>query len=282
MPLKSILPELKKAQARGYALPLFDAFDMTSAEGIIRSLEEHKSPAMVAIYTAFLDHPNARAFTTFLRTRAEDSPVPISLMLDHGASFEACIKALRFGFTDVMFDGSSLELEENIAITRMVTRAAHAAGASVEAELGHVGSGSNYLAFGAKRVGFTDPSVVEYFVAQTGVDILAVAVGTAHGQYQGEPILDLDLLREIRSRVEIPLALHGGSGLTKEQYQSAIAAGISKINIATDLYQSATEMIIKAAKDEKASYFGINMAADKSFRERCGYFLEIFGSADNG
>jgi fructose-bisphosphate aldolase class II len=279
MSLKSILPELKRAQAGGYALPLFDAFDPNSAENIIQALEERKSPAMVAIYTAFLDNPNARAFTAYINARAEASPVPVSIMLDHGASFEACVKALWLGFTDVMYDGSSLPLDENIAATRLVTRAAHAVDAAVEAELGHVGSGSEYQSFGAKRIGFTDPAEVEYFVAQTGVDFLAVAIGTAHGQYQGEPMLDLDLLREIRRRVDIPLSLHGGSGLSKDQYQSAISAGISKINIATDLYQSATESITREAGNEKTSYFGINTAAGQAFRERCGYFLDIFGAS---
>ena len=214
MPLITIGPELARAQAEGYALPLFDTANVESTEGMIEALEEHRAPAMVALYSGLLDRPNGVALAAYVRQRATESTVPISLMLDHGLSFEHCIKALRAGFSDVMFDGSRLPLEENIAETKAVVRAAHAVGACVEAELGHVGSGRDYQTFGALRLGFTDPDTVERFVAETGVDMLAVAVGTAHGLYQGDPQLDLELLAAIHARVDIPLALHGGSGVT--------------------------------------------------------------------
>jgi fructose-bisphosphate aldolase class II len=205
--------------------------------------------------------------------------VPVSLMLDHGQSFEQCIRALTYGFTDVMYDGSRLPLEENIATTRMVVRAAHAVGACVEAELGHVGSGRDYQAYGALRKGFTDPETVERFVAETEVDMLAVAVGTAHGFYQGDPELDLDLLREIRGRVDIPLALHGGSGCSADQFRAAIEAGITKINVASDLYRAAGETLVEAAATEDASYHALSRAATASFAERVGYYLDLFGAS---
>jgi fructose-bisphosphate aldolase class II len=279
MSLVSIGSDLKRAQANGYGLPLFDTFDSTSTDALFQALEECSAPAMIGIYAPMLDRPNGRAICAYLRARAEDASVPVSLMLDHGMTFELCIKALRFGFSDVMYDGSKLPLEENIANTRLVVRAAHAAGACVEAELGHVGSGSEYQSFGARRLGFTDPAVVEQFVAETGVDFLAVAIGTAHGPYQGEPLLDLELLADIRRRVDIPLSLHGGSGLSAEQFQSAIAAGISKINVATDLLLSAGQRQVQAAQAEKASYFSLSQAAGEAFRERTRYYLDIFGAA---
>jgi fructose-bisphosphate aldolase, class II len=279
MTLKSIYSELKRAQASAYAVPLFDVSDTTSAEGIFKALEDRCAPAMVAVYAPLIENTQGRAFVAYLRARAEDSPIPISIMLDHGGSFEVCIKALRCGFTDVMYDGSRLPLDENIAQARLVARAAHAAGAKVEAELGHVGSGSSYQSFGAKRAGFTDPQEVAYFIEETGVDFLAVAIGTAHGQYQGEPMLDLDLLREIRGKVEIPLSLHGGSGLTADQFQQAITAGISKINIATDLYHSAGQKMIQKAAEDNTSYFQLTQAGIEAFQERSAYYLDIFGAS---
>jgi len=279
MPLGSIGNELRKAQLGHYAVPCFDTFEMMGTQGMLAALEEKRSPAIVALYAGAVDRPGAGAFSALIRALAEEATVPISLMLDHGASYEQCIKALRLGFSDVMYDGSKLPLEENIATTLLVARAAHAVGACAEAELGHVGVGAEYEVFGGQRKGFTDPAVVERFVAETGVDFLAVAIGTAHGVYKGEPQIDLDLLDEIRRRVDIPLVLHGGSGLSTEQFQAAVAHGIAKINIFTDLGITAGNRMIAAAKAEKASYFSIAEAAWQAFHERVGYYLDTFGSS---
>lgn len=279
MTLVSIAHELKRARMGKYALPLFDAFDLTSADGIFMALEERRAPAMVAMYSPYVEQPNARGFSAYLIDMAKNASVPVSIMLDHGANFEVCIKALQLGFTDVMYDGSQLPLEENIANTREVVRVAHAMGASVEAELGHVGQGSDYKDFGSQRKGFTNPDDVERFVAETGVDFLAVAIGSAHGEYKAEPQLDLELLAEIHRRVETPLVMHGGSGLSKEQFQAAIATGISKINIATDLYATATRQMVAAAQQEKPSYFSLQKAAIDAFCERCCWYLDIFGAS---
>ncbi len=278
MSLVSIGGELRKAQAGRYAVPCFDTFEMLGTEGMFAALEDNRSPAMLAMYGGTVERPGAGAFAGLIRALAQEATVPVSLILDHGASFEQCIKALRLGFTDVMYDGSKLPLEENIATTRLVARAAHAVGACAEAELGHVGVGTEYDVFGGQRKGFTDPAVVERFVAETGVDFLAVAIGTAHGVYKGEPHIDLELLAEIRQRVSIPLVLHGGSGLSTEQFQAAIAQGISKINIFTDLGITAGNKMIEAAKAEKASYFSMTDAVRQAFRERVKYYLDTFGS----
>jgi fructose-bisphosphate aldolase, class II len=278
MTLVSILGELKKAQAGHYALPCFLNFEMLGTEGTLRALEEKRAPSMIGIYTAMLEKPMTEFFAVYLRAVAQKASVPISLILDHGGSFEQCLKAFSWGFTDVMYDASKLPLEENIANTRLVVRAAHAMGGCVEAELGHVGSGAEYTAFGAQRKGFTNPDVVERFVAETGVDILAVAIGSAHGVYNGEPNLDIALLSEIRRRVGTPLSLHGGTGLSTEQFQAAIAAGITKVNIFTDLGLTAGERMLAAAKAEKASYFSMTDAVRTAFYERCCYYLDTFGA----
>lgn len=280
MALVSIKTELARAQAGGYALPLFDTFDMQSTEAMFDAMAELRAPAMVAIYQAPFEAPNGLAFAAYIRERARTAPGPVSLMLDHGISFEQCMRAIYAGFTDVMFDGSSLPVDENIAITKQVVAAAHAVGVGVEAELGHVGSGSDYLTYGRERQGFTDPDVVERFVAETGVDYLAIAIGTAHGIPEGgDPELDLDLLAEIRTRVDIPLVMHGGSGCTEAQFRGAIENGISKINVATALFRDAGTAVIEAAGDPKASYHSLNRAARESFKESCAYHLELFGAA---
>ena len=139
---------------------------------------------------------------------------------------------------------------------------------------------NEYQSFGAKRVGFTDPATVERFVAETGVDFLAVAIGTAHGVYQGEPHLDLELLDAIRRRVEIPLVMHGGSGLSDAQFRSAIEHGIAKINVATELFMTSAKRIVGAARAKDLSYFDIARLASDTFRERCGYYIDLFGEAD--
>lgn len=280
MPLVSIKTELGRAQAGGYALPLFDTFDIESTEAMFEAMAALRAPAMIALYQSALDRPNGVAFAAYIRERAKTAPGPVSLMLDHGVSFEQCMRAIHAGFTDVMFDGSKLPVDENIAITQQVVAAAHAVGVGVEAELGHVGSGHEYQSYGRQRKGFTDPAVVERFVAETGVDYLAIAIGTAHGIPDGgDPDIDLDLLADIRSRVDIPLVMHGGSGCTDAQFRGAIETGISKINVATDLVRSATQAVIAAAHGESPSYFGLHRAAHEAFVARCRYHLELFGAA---
>ncbi|MBN1402297.1 MAG: class II fructose-bisphosphate aldolase [Anaerolineae bacterium] len=279
MPLVSIGAELKRAQHGKYALPLFDTSDMHSTEGMFLALEEKRAPAMVALYAGMVERPNARALASYIRARAEEASVPVSLMLDHGGSFEQCMRAISLGFTDIMYDGSQLSLDENIASTAAIVRAGHAVGLGVEAELGHVGRGSEYRAYGSQRKGFTNPDDVERFVAETDVDFLAVAIGTAHGLYDGEPALDLDLLRAIRARVDIPLVLHGGSGCSDDQFRAAIAAGISKVNVATDLFVTTGKRLVAAAGAADASYHSLSRVAVESFKERCGHYLDVFGAS---
>ena len=279
MPLVSIGGELEKAKKGCYAVPLFNVFETKGCEGVFEALERKRAPAIVALNSVAFDEPGSHAFAAFVRSMAERASVPVSLMLDHGTGFEQCIRAISLGFTDVMYDGSMLPLEENIANTRLVVRAAHAAGIGAEAELGHVGMGSDYATFGAERKGFTDPAAVERFVTETGVDFLAVAIGNAHGVYQGEPHLDMGLLKEIRKRVDIPLVLHGGSGLSEEQFKTAIQAGISKVNIATDLLMRAADQVKKTLHSGKESYFDMITALKDGVREGCEYYLDVFGAS---
>jgi len=279
MPLISIYSQLVRGRKEGFAIPLFDAFDGLTADGLIAALQEERAPGIVAIYSGTFDQPNAPALAAYIRTRLEELPTPASLMLDHGSSLEQCIRAIRLGFTDVMFDGARLPLSENIAQTKAIVRAAHAVGVHVEAEVGHVGSGSEYREFGGKRKGFSDPSEVERFVAETEVDFLAVAVGSAHGLYVGEPQLDLQLLGEIRRRVDVPLVMHGGSGLSEYQFRSAVSAGISKINISTELVITTGQRVAEEVRSDKASYFSLTQTIVDTFKERAAYYLQLFGAS---
>lgn len=279
MPLISIYSELKKAQKNGYAIPCFDTFEMFGTQGIFNAFEEKRSPGVIGIYSGMLDRPNARAFVNYVKAMAEDTKIPVSIILDHGASFEHCMKAIKLGFPDVMYDGSRLSIEENIANTKMVVKAAHAVGVSVEAELGHVGDGRTYQSYGAKRKGFTEPDIVEQFINETGVDFLAIAIGTAHGRYEGEPNIDIELLEEIRKRTDIPLVLHGGSGLSDHQFSQAVSGGISKINIFTSFAEEASKRMIESAKDEKASYFSLTNKIREAFFDQAVHHIDVFGSA---
>lgn len=282
MPLSSIGPALQRAAEGGYAVPLFDVFDGQSVDGLFSAVREKQAPVIVAMPSRILDNDNIPALAAYIRRRAAQTHTPVSLMLDHGRSFEHCIKALTMGFTDVMYDGSQLPFEENVATTQAVVRAAHGVGALAEAELGHVGRGVEYQTFGAQRKGFTDPALAERFVRETGVDLLAVAIGNAHGLYDGKPEIDLDLLREIKKRTGIPLVLHGGTGLGEEQFRAAIAGGIAKVNISTDLYVTTTRRLADALASKPMIYADVINLSCESFQERCAYYFDLFGASGKG
>jgi fructose-bisphosphate aldolase, class II len=279
MTLTSIKNQLIRARAEHFAIPLWDVFEMQGVEGAMDALIAQRAPTILAIYSPYAVLPNAAALSAYIRTRAADTDVPVSLMLDHGASVDICLQVLEFGFTDVMYDGSSLPIEENIANTRRVVAAAHARGVGVEAELGHVGSGEEYDTYGGQRAGFTEPAQVERFVAETGVDFLAIAFGNAHGLYKGEPCLDIDLVAEIRRRVDVPLVMHGGTGISDDQFKAAIAAGITKINFATAILNASVENMRNAAANPKATLFDVHGGIRSAYAEWCTRLYDVFGTS---
>jgi fructose-bisphosphate aldolase, class II len=278
--ITSIKTELNRALHVGYAVALFDVFDQYGVDGIFDAVEEKHAPVIFGIYSGSkVFQRNAKAFVAYIRTRAEGVSYPISIMLDHGSNVEQCLFALECGFTDVMYDGSKLALKENIEDTKRVVAAARCCGAAVEAELGHVSSGSNYATFGGQRIGFTDPNQVEEFVSETGVDFLAVAFGNAHGNYYGEPCLDLNLLREIRKRTSIPLVMHGGTGLEDKQYQEIISAGVSKINFFTVVLNEATKRMVSAARSENPNMFQISEQMQTAYREISSHYFDVLSTS---
>ena len=227
---------LKTAQEYRFAVPAFNAGSGQLLTAMMESAEAKKAPVIMAI------HPDELTFLrdSFIASvlyEANHSKVPMVLHLDHGASYEQCIHAIQLGFTSVMIDGSQLPFAENIALTQKVVEAAHAVGVSVEGELGTIGQTGNSIETGTTKIIYTDPADAKTFVEKTGVDSLAVAIGTAHGIYPKGfvPKLKLDLIPEIRKVVRVPLVLHGGSSNPDKEIAESVNLGITKINISSDI-----------------------------------------------
>lgn len=233
MPMTTSKELLLNAQRGRYAVGAFNVENMEMVQAVVEAAIELSSPAIIQTTPSTLRYGEPKMYAAMVRAAAEQSPVPIALHLDHGESFALAAKALRAGYTSIMIDGSHGPFEENISISRRVVEMAEAMGIPVEAELGKVGGKEDDLDGGAG--GLTDPADAVKFVAETGISSLAVAIGTAHGLYAGEPKLDIPRLKAIRKVVEIPLVLHGASGLSKEQVQECIREGCCKVNFATEL-----------------------------------------------
>lgn len=227
---------LAVANQHRFAVPAFNISDFSMLNGVMEECEEKKAPVIIAI------HPDELKFTGVEITKAiiekaNKATIPVCIHLDHGASFEQVVLAIQSGFTSVMIDGSSLPFEDNIAICKKVVETAHAVDVSVEGELGTIGSTDAQAEAGANKIIYTDPDAAVRFVEATGVDTLAIAIGTSHGLYPKgmKPELKLDLLKVIKSRVSIPLVLHGGSNNPDKEIGESVTLGINKINISSDI-----------------------------------------------
>ncbi len=247
MAFVSSLEMIQKAQQGGYAVPAFNAENLEMVQAIIAAAEEKKSPVMIQTTPPTAKYLTLEAMVGMTRALAEKASVPVALHLDHCSNFDDVMKALRAGYTSVMIDGSKLPFEENIALTKRVVEAAMPMGVTVEAELGTVGGKEDNVSAG---IAYTDIEEAKTFVEKTNVDIFAVAIGTAHGFYKGEPMLDFERLTAIRNQVSTPLVLHGGSGVPDEKVQETIRRGMSKVNFATELRAAATKAVREALKDE--------------------------------
>lgn len=246
---------LETANKNNFAVPAFNISDYSMFNGIMEASEEKKSPVIIAIHPDELGHIGTDAIKAIIG-RVQKSPVPVCIHLDHGASFEQVMTAIQCGFTSVMIDGSSLPFEENIAVCKKAAEAAHAVDVSVEGELGTIGSTDAEAEAGANVIVYTNPGDAVKFVEASGVDTLAIAIGTSHGIYPKgmKPELKLDLLKEIKSKISIPLVLHGGSNNPDKEIGESVTLGINKINISSD---------IKVAYYDKMR----EVLADKGLRE---------------
>ncbi|WP_336513005.1 class II fructose-1,6-bisphosphate aldolase [Clostridium sp. Cult2] len=226
---------LQDAHKNNYAVGAFNVNNMEIVQAIIEAAEETNSPVILQASQGGLKYAGVEYIAAMGKLAAEKAKVPVALHLDHGTDFDQVMLCIRHGFSSVMIDGSRFDLEGNIAITKKVIEVAHAVGVSVEAELGKIGGTEDHITVDERDATFTDPDEAKRFVDETGVDYLAIAVGTAHGVYKGEPKLDFDRIKTIKEMLNIPLVLHGSSGVPKEAIEKAVSLGINKINIDTDL-----------------------------------------------
>lgn len=243
---------LLQAQAGGYAVGAFNIENMEMAQAVIATAEELRAPVLIQTTSSTCRYGTLALYRGIIGALADSASVPVALHLDHGDSYELAVAAMEAGYTSVMIDGSHVPFEENIELTKRVVDAAQKFGIPVEAELGKVGGKEDDVESDGDTN--TDPDEAADFAARTGVDSLAVAIGTAHGFYRGTPVLDKERLSEIRRVVSVPLVLHGASGLSEQDVKDCIARGICKVNIATELRVAFTDGL-KAVLADKPETF---------------------------
>ncbi len=280
---------LRPAKKGRYAVGLFNAVNLELARGIIAAAESTRSPVIMGTAEVLLPYGPLDEVSYYLIPMAKKASVPVVVHLDHGLSYDLCIKALDLGFTSIMYDCSTDSYEENVRKVKEMADIAHSRGATIEGELGHVGDnegsaeGSSHLADPSAY--FTDPKMAKDFVDRTGVDALAIAVGNAHGAYKLPPKLDFERIRTIANTVDVPLVLHGGSGLTDNDFRKAIAEGISKVNIFTDINVAAVEAEFKKFQSMDKGIIDLIPAAVEAVKQESMKKMKLFssdGKADGG
>jgi fructose-bisphosphate aldolase class II len=244
MPLANMRDMLRNIKGDRKALGSFSVGNMEMVMGAVKAAEETNSPVILQLAEARLNNSPLELFGPLMIKAASDTKVDIGVHLDHGVSEDVVGRAVQTGFTSVMFDGSHLPYEENVSRTRDIVRMTRKKGVSVEAELGVVGGSEDDNA--ERAISYTDPKRALEFCEKTRVDALAVAIGNAHGRYKANPELRFDILEQITAMTDVPLVLHGGSGISDEDFRRAIGCGIKKINIATAIFQE----IIKKLSDK--------------------------------
>ncbi|MCG0277040.1 MAG: class II fructose-1,6-bisphosphate aldolase [Thermanaeromonas sp.] len=281
MPLVSLREVLERAEEGGYAVGAFNCNNMEIVQAIAEAAEMERAPVVIQASQGALKYAGLNYIVSLVRAAAESIRVPVVLHLDHGTDREQVLKALRAGFTSVMIDGSKYPLEENIAVTRQVVEVARPMGVSVEGELGRIMGTEDNIQVDGQEAFFTDPEEAQRFVAETGVDALAVAVGTAHGVYKGEPRLDFDRLKRIRELTRIPLVLHGSSGVPDEAIRRAVSLGVRKVNIDTDIRLAFLQKVREELdrRPEEIDPRRILGPAREAAREAIRYKMRVFGCA---
>lgn len=281
MPLVPVAELLVEAEKGGYAVGAFNANNMEIVQAIMEAARLENSPVIMQASQGAIQYAGLEFITAMVKLAAEDRRIPVALHLDHGTSFDQVVRCIRSGFSSVMYDGSKLSLEDNITITNRVLDIARPIGVSVEAELGKIGGTEDDISVDEREAMYTDPEEARYFVEKTGVDSLAIAIGTAHGQYKGEPRLDFERLAKIKQLVNIPIVLHGSSGVPDDQIIRAISLGVRKVNIDTNIREAFVgrmrEELAKNSKeiDPRKILGPAREAATEIIREK----IRLFGSA---
>ena len=265
---------LKDAEERKYGVGLFNMLNLEMARGIIEAAEEEKSPLILGVAEVHLPLIPFDYACMIMKKIAKEASVPVCLHFDHGTDFDKIKAAIDGGFTSVMYDGSALPYEENIANTKKISTIAHAKGVSVEAELGHVGGAEGGADDGIEEM-YTRVDQVNDFIERADIDALAVAIGTAHGQYKKKPKLDINRLADIYAISEKPLVLHGGSGLSDDDFRNTIKNGIRKVNICTEMCVALREAYLASANHEILFNDGKN-----AVKEVVKGKMQLFGSSN--
>ncbi|GAB4318153.1 MAG: ketose 1,6-bisphosphate aldolase [Candidatus Sumerlaeia bacterium] len=281
MPLVTLKDALQDACARRYAVGSFNVVNLDFLEAILEAAEAEYSPVILSVAEVHFKYVTLENISPAILACAQRARVPVVVHLDHGESLEAIMRALRNGFTSIMFDGSHLPYEENVARTAQVAAICHALGVSVEAELGCIGGEEGGQGGQANRDLFTDPRQAQDFCRRTGCDALAVAIGTVHGLYKAAPNLDLERLEQIRQLVPVPLVLHGGTGLSDDDFHNCIDRGVAKINFFTGMSVGATAAVRErlAADPKFSSYPDLLALGKKTITQIVREQMRIFRSS---
>ena len=270
---------LARAREGRYGIGFFNAVNVEMARAIIETAEELRAPVIVGTAEILLPAMPLERVAEYLVPMAEKASVPVAVHYDHGLTFEKCMEALKLGFSSVMYDCSTASYRENVERVAEMVRICHAMGATVEGELGHVGDNEGAGKLENPSDYYTDPAVAADFVRETGVDALAVAVGNAHGDYKFPPKLDFDRITAIREATGTPLVLHGGSGLSDDDFREAVRRGVCKINIFTDLDKAGKAGIEKGLQSGAASMMGLIPFEIEAMKEVVLEKIRLFGSA---
>lgn len=266
---------LRRAEEKNVGCGAFSVGNMEMVRGAIRAAEELDTPIILQIAEVRLKNSPLHLMGPMMVQAAKEAKVDVAVHLDHGLTFETVDKALELGFTSVMLDASTLPFEENIARVKAVVEKARKYGATVEAELGLVGGSEDGSCDHGIRC--TDPDDAVVYARETGIDVLAVAIGNAHGNYPVAPTLAFDVLEKIHEKVDIPLVLHGGSGITDKDFQRAISLGIRKVNIATASFNSLTAHVEKYMEStDKHNFFDLNEAMVQGTYENVKKHILVF------
>lgn len=269
---------LAKAQKEQYGIGFFNAVNVEMARAVIETAEELHAPVIVGTAEVLLPAMSLERVAEYLIPIAQKADVPVAVHYDHGLTFEKCMEALKLGFSSVMYDCSTASYEENLDRVAEMVRICHGMGVTVEGELGHVGDNEGAGKLENPSDYYTDPAVAADFVQKTGVDALAVAVGNAHGDYKFPPKLDFSRITAIREATGIPLVLHGGSGLSDDDFREAVRRGVCKINIFTDLDKAGRAGIEKGLKSGAASMMGLIPYEIEAMKEVVRNKIGLFGS----
>ncbi|MEW6723426.1 MAG: class II fructose-1,6-bisphosphate aldolase [Bacillota bacterium] len=279
MPLVRMDQLMRQARRDGYAVGAFNAHVLDMIPAVLKAAEEERAPIIIEFSPGALKFCGTENAAVLVRRIAGAMTVPVALHLDHGETMEQAEACVQAGFTSVMIDGSKLPYQENLELTARVVKMAHASDVAVEAELGRVGGAEDDLEADLRAAAYTDPAEAADFVTRTGLDCLAVAIGTAHGWYKWEPKLDFERLAAIAEKVDVPLVLHGASGVPDGQIREAVRLGISKINIATELKDPWAKQIqrVVTEKPDEIDPRKIIGPANKAVTEVIRAKMRLFG-----